>query len=179
MQKQGRGFYHENNGIRQGICKDFGRSNTITPAPQSGPSRARIGGRNETPDSVPQTLRTLLPALLLTVLVSACETTPVAEPEPAAEPVPEVPAIPENPDIVEARKTLAAARERNAEWLVLEPRVSDLPVSLSEILRRAEQAEEDGDTALASDLARLVSRLSRLGLRQVAEQFRAGPYYPQ
>ncbi len=127
-----------------------------------------------------QNLKILLPPLLLTVLLSACAAPVVEpEPEPIPEPLPEVPVIPENPDIVEARELLAAARAADAEWLVLEPRVSDLPVSLGEILRRSEQAQEEGDTALASELARKVSRMSRLGLEQVAEQSRAGPYYPQ
>ncbi len=127
-----------------------------------------------------QNLKILLPPLLLTVLLSACAAPVVEpEPEPIPEPLPEVPVIPENPDIVEAREMLAAARAADAEWLVLEPRVSDLPVSLGEILRRSEQAQEEGDTVLASELARKVSRMSRLGLEQVAEQSRAGPYYPQ
>ncbi len=127
-----------------------------------------------------QYFKILLPSLLLTVLLSACAAPVVEpEPEPIPEPLPEVPVIPENPDIVEARELLAAARAADAEWLVLEPRVSDLPVSLGEILRRSEQAQEEGDTALASELARKVSRMSRLGLEQMAEQSRAGPYYPQ
>ncbi len=127
-----------------------------------------------------QNLKILLPPLLLTVLLSACAAPVVEpEPEPIPEPLPEVPVIPENPDIVEARELLAAARAADAEWLVLEPRVSDLPVSLGEILRRSEQAQEEGDTVLASELARKVSRMSRLGLAQMAEQSRAGPYYPQ
>ena len=127
-----------------------------------------------------QYFKILLPPLLLTVLLSACAAPVVEpEPEPIPEPLPEVPVIPENPDIVEARELLAAARAADAEWLVLEPRVSNLPVSLGEILRRSEQAQEDGDTVLASELARKVSRMSRLGLEQMAEQSRAGPYYPQ
>ena len=127
-----------------------------------------------------QYFKILLPPLLLTVLLSACAAPVVEpEPEPIPEPLPEVPVIPENPDIVEARELLAAARAADAEWLVLEPRVSNLPVSLGEILRRSEQAQEDGDTVLASELARKVSRMSRLGLEQMAEQSRAGPYYPK
>ena len=150
------------------------------PRPQHGRSRDRIGGGSDHPEIMHQNLKILLPPLLLTVLLSACAAPVVEpEPEPIPEPLPEVPVIPENPDIVEARELLAAARAADAEWLVLEPRVSDLPVSLGEILRRSEQAQEEGDTILASELARKVSRMSRLGLEQVAEQSRAGPYYPQ
>ncbi len=147
------------------------------PPPQCGQSRDRIGGGIHHPVTVYQYFKILLPPLLLGVLLTACETTAVVEPEPIPEPV--APVIPENPDIVQARELLAAARAADTEWLVLEPRVSDLPVSLGEILRRSEEAQEEGDSALASELARKVSRMSRLGLEQVAEQSRAGPYYPQ
>ena len=154
---------------------------TIIRPPQSGRSRDRIGGRTPDPANVYPYLKALLPPLLLTALLSACETTAVVEPEPEPipEPLPAVPVVPVNPDIVDAWKILAAARAANAEWLVLEPRVSELPVSLGEILHQAEQAQEEGDTALASELARKVSRMSRLGLEQAAGQSRAGPYYPQ
>ncbi len=116
----------------------------------------------------------------LLLALSACETIPVVETEetPTAD-TEDAPSVAENPDITQARAALVAARSIHAEWLVHEPRISEFPVSLSDILRFAEKMQEDGRANLASELARKVTRMSNLGIEQITSQPNVAPYYPQ
>jgi hypothetical protein len=111
--------------------------------------------------------------LLLSLLLTAC----ASRPELPVEQPP--PPITENPAIVTARADLSAARAAEAEWMVLEPGVDKLPVTLGALLDEAEAADESGDSLRATELAEKVSRLARLALEQAAAQADAGPFYPQ
>lgn len=114
-------------------------------------------------------------AILLTLTLAGCVSVPEPKTEPPADTVEPV----ENPAIVIARADLEAARALQAEWLVLEPRIAPLPVTLGEILAQAEAAHARGDSTLADSLAARVSRLSRLGRQQAMEQQEAAPFFPQ
>ncbi len=121
----------------------------------------------------------LLVTILITWTLSACSTAPVEVPEPEPDPPPEVPVIAENPDIVKARSALAEVKAAKNEWLIVEPELSEYPVSLSEILQFAETLHQDGHGHKASELARKVTRLSQLGIAQTNAQAEATPYYPR
>ncbi len=87
--------------------------------------------------------------------------------------------IKENLAIVQATSDLEQARSMNAEWMVREESIHHHPVTLGQILERAQIAHEEGNDAEAIRLARIVSKFARLGLEQAREQATAAPFYPQ
>ncbi|MGB5706773.1 MAG: hypothetical protein WBM41_08060 [Arenicellales bacterium] len=113
-------------------------------------------------------------AIALTIAGCASQPTPSSDTDGG-----QLGEIEQNLAILQAQADLDQARSLNAEWMVREETVHHNPVTLGEILTRAQQAHQDGDEAEAIRLARIVSRFARLGLEQTKAQSNASPYYPQ
>jgi PBP1b-binding outer membrane lipoprotein LpoB len=116
-------------------------------------------------------------ALCLTtvLLIIGC----ASKPDPSENTPSEVVQVPDNQAILQAETDLEQARGMLSEWMVREPSLDDQPLTLGQILGYARQKQEAGDVTEATRLANLVSKFSRLGLRQAQWQKEAGPFYPQ